>query len=83
MWLAGIRPAAEAHFVRHTDDVIPFGEHPMFTGVSLTHVLLFVLYLVVIGVVAVAVIRIALGPLSAKLDRVIDLLEARNRASGA
>jgi hypothetical protein len=69
--------------VRHTDDAFFSGGRPMFTGVSLTHVLVLVLNVVVIGAVSVAVIRITLGPLSAKLDRVIALLEARGRASGA
>ncbi len=55
----------------------------MIAGVSATHVLVFLLGVLVISVVSVAVIRIALAPMGAKLDRVISLLEARGEAPGA
>lgn len=54
----------------------------MFQGLNYARMILVLLGYLIFGAIAVVVIRIALAPISAKLDRVIAVLEARGRASG-
>jgi hypothetical protein len=49
---------------------------------GMTHVLVLVVSWTIIAVISVAVIRVAVRPISAKLDRVIALLETRDRVAG-
>jgi len=55
----------------------------MFQGLDYTRMIVVLLGYLIFGALAVVVIRVALAPISAKLDRVIAVLEAHGRASGA